>query len=88
MFSILRAEAWWEKTYGTSKKRQDYTKYRWLPWDERYSTAGEVVIFDDKVIGILSKPTENVAFEIESQSFADFLKIVFEMAWDKAGEKK
>jgi len=56
--------------------------------DNKYSTAGEIIIFDDKVIGILSKPEESVAFEIQGQTFADFLKIVFEMAWDKAGENK
>ena len=70
------------------KDRQKNTEYRWIDKDERYSTAGEVVIFDDKVIGILSQPEESVAFEIQGQTFADFLKIVFEMAWDKAGEKK
>lgn len=73
---------WWhDKTYKGNKRKQENTEYRWLPWDDKYSTAGEINIFDDKVIGILSKPSENVAFEIQSQTFADFLKIIFEMAW-------
>ncbi|MFA6427301.1 MAG: helix-turn-helix domain-containing protein [Candidatus Magasanikbacteria bacterium] len=74
---------WWhDKTYKKqSKARQENTTYHWLPWDDRYKTAGEVNIFDDKVIGVLSKPEESIAFEIQSQTFADFLKLVFEMAW-------
>ena len=42
-------------------------------------------IFDDKIIIMLTKPDEYVAFEIESASAAAFLKIVFEMAWEVAG---
>lgn len=79
------AREWYNKTYKNNKRRQENTEYRWLKWDKRYSTAGEVNIFDDKVIGVLSKPSENVAFEIQSQTFADFLKIIFEMAWKKTG---
>lgn len=80
---------WWhDKTYlKQSKARQENTAYRWLPWDDRYNTAGEVNIFDDKVIGVLSKPEESIAFEIQSQTFADFLKLTFEMAWGKAEKK-
>jgi len=74
---------WWhDKTYlKQSKTRRENTSYKWLPWDDRYNTAGEVNIFDDKVIGVLSKPEESIAFEIQSQTFADFLKLTFEMAW-------
>jgi sugar-specific transcriptional regulator TrmB len=75
------ARKWHNKTYSGKKKRQENTEYRWLPWDKRYSTAGEVAVYNDKVMGILSKSSENVAFEIQSQTFADFLKIIFEMAW-------
>jgi len=46
------------------------------------------MIFDDKVIGMLSRASENVAFEITSQTVSDFLKIIFEMAWEKTGETK
>ena len=74
------ADWWHDKTY---KKKAKLTEYRWLPDDPKYDTAGEINIFDDKVIGLLSKPSENIAFEIQSQSFADFLKMVFEMAWEK-----
>ncbi|HBU07583.1 MAG TPA: hypothetical protein DEB09_05920 [Candidatus Magasanikbacteria bacterium] len=79
---------WWhDKTYkNKTAKDKKLTEYRWLEDAEKYSTAGEVNIFDDKVIGMLSKPSENVAFEIQSQTFADFLKLVFEMAW-KNNEK-
>ncbi|MEK7189747.1 MAG: helix-turn-helix domain-containing protein [Patescibacteria group bacterium] len=78
------ARWWYNKTYKNNKKRQRATEYRWLKLDGRYSAAGEVNIFDDKVVGMLSKPSENVAFEIQSQTFADFLKIIFEMAWTKS----
>jgi len=79
--------AWYEKIYGKKPERQKNTEYRWLENMNKFSTAGEIMIFDDKVIGILSKPTENVAFEIQSQTYADFLKIVFELAWEKAKDK-
>ncbi|HAT03577.1 MAG TPA: hypothetical protein DCS29_02245 [Candidatus Magasanikbacteria bacterium] len=79
---------WYDKTYKGNKKREENTQYRWLPWDGRYSTGGEIMIFDDKVIGMLSRASENVAFEITSQTVSDFLKIIFEMAWEKTGETK
>lgn len=78
------AKWWYDKTYKNKKGRdKELTKYKWIEGQEKYDTAGEVNIFDDKVIGMLSKPNENVAFEIQSQTFADFLKMVFEMAWKK-----
>lgn len=80
--------AWYKKIYGNKPDRQKNTEYRWLENAEKYSTAGEIMIFDNKVIGMLSKPTENIAFEIQSQSYADFLKIVFELAWEKAKPEK
>jgi len=79
---------WWhEKTYKNNRARQKVTEYRWLETEKEYSTAGEVNIFDDRVIGLLSSPKENVAFEIKSESFANFLKVIFEIAW-KASESK
>ena len=78
------ARQWHRKTYSGKKNRQENTEYRWVPWDKRYSTAGEVAVYNDKVMGILSKSSENIAFEIQSQTFADFLKIIFEMAWRQA----
>jgi len=77
------AEAWHKKTYDGKKRMNQATEYKWLGWDDRYNTAGEINIFDDKVIGMLTKPDENVAFEIKSQTFSDLLKIVFEIAWEK-----
>ncbi|PLX26588.1 hypothetical protein C0581_04110 [Candidatus Parcubacteria bacterium] len=81
---------WWhDKTYlKQDKARKENTTYNWLPWDDRYNTAGEVNIFDDKVIGVLSKPEESITFEIQSQTFADFLKLVFEMAWKNSNKEK
>jgi sugar-specific transcriptional regulator TrmB len=72
---------WWY-----NKKLRKTTEYRWLEGTYKDSMSGEVLIFDDKVISMLSKPTENMVFEIQSQTFADFLKIIFEMAWSKAGK--
>lgn len=75
---------WYKKIYGGNKKRRENTEYRWMKDDKRYKTGGEISIFDDKVNVLLSNPEENVAFEIESQSFANSLKLIFEMAWEKA----
>lgn len=77
------ARWWYNKTYQGKKRLQKYTEYRWVEEKKEPSTAGEVNIFDDTVIVMLSRPTENVAFEIQSQTFADFLKIIFELAWAK-----
>ncbi len=78
------AVAWWKKIYGKKKKRQEFTEYRWTPETKKYSPAAEILIFDDTVIGLLVKPSENMAFKVQSQSFADSLKMVFELAWEQA----
>ncbi len=78
------AVAWYNKIYKGKKSKQANTEYRWLDRSPKKFPVGEVNIFDDIVIVMLSKPGENVAFEIKSQSFADFLKIIFEMAWEVA----
>ncbi len=78
---------WWEKVYGGKPKRQENTQYRWLDAEMKEYPNGEVNIFDDKVIIMLTKPGEYTAFEIQSQSFAAFLKIVFELAWKNASNK-
>ena len=76
------AEKWYKENY--SNKKSDLTEYRWLPENDKYATAGEIVIYDDTVIAILSKESENISFEIKSQTYADFLKMVFEKAWETA----
>lgn len=81
-----KSDWWYNKTYKDKKSKM--TEYRWVPDDPKYDTGGEINIFDDKVIGLLSKPSENVAFEIQSKTFADFLKMTFEMAWTQAKESK
>ena len=81
-FKNETAQWWYEKTYKNSRVKQQFTEYRWLEIEKDYPTAGEVNIFDDRVIGILSSPKENVAFEIKSESFSNFLKVVFEIAWN------
>lgn len=82
------ADWWHNKTYKGSKRKQENTKYRWTETGKKDDPIGEVVIFDDIVIVLLSKPGEHVAFEIKSQSFADFLKILFKLAWKQIGVKK
>lgn len=79
------ARDWYKKTYVGKKKRAG-VEYRWIPDNNKYPTAGEVIVFEDKVIGMLSKTSENVSFEIKSQTFANFLKMLFEIAWEM-GEK-
>jgi sugar-specific transcriptional regulator TrmB len=78
---------WYKKIYGKNKKRQANTEYRWIKNEQRGQTGGEISIFDDKVNVLLSSSTENMAFEIQSQTFADFLKVTFELAWTKAQNK-
>ena len=80
------AREWWKKNYGEKMKLQKMTEYRWIKPLNNYPTAGEIVIFDDRVIGILSKTSDDSAFEIKSETFANFLKILFEAAWEK-GDK-
>lgn len=79
---------WYNKTYGGGSRLRKTTEYRWLEGGMTYSTAGEMIFFDDKVIGMLSRSTENVVFEIQSQTVADFLKIIFEPAWERAEKSK
>jgi hypothetical protein len=74
--------------YKGKKTRQENTEYRWLNPEKGKFTAGEVMIFDDKVISLLSSPKENISFEIQSQTFANFLKMVFELAWKQMKEEK
>jgi len=81
-FKNKTAVWWYEKTYKKNPAKRQYTDYRWLELKKEYSTAGEINIFDDRVIGILSSPKENVAFEIKSESFTNFLKVIFEIAWE------
>lgn len=89
VLAIENAEGveWYKKIYGKNKKRQENTEYRWIKNEPRGQAGGEISIFDDKVNVLLSSSTENVAFEIQSQTFADFLKVTFELAWTKAQNK-
>jgi sugar-specific transcriptional regulator TrmB len=77
------AREWWKKTYGNKKKLQKMTEYRWIKPLNNYPTAGEIIVFNDRVIAILSKASDDAAFEIRSESFANFLKILFEIVWEK-----
>ena len=70
--------------YSQKKAYQSNTEYHWLDYDFKLTQAAEVMIYDDKVIGVLVKPGENVAFEIQSQSFANSLKPLFEIAWKQS----
>jgi predicted transcriptional regulator len=76
----------YETTYKNNPFNQKFTEYRWLKKNPMFVPAAEVNIYDDIVMGVLVKPGENVAFEIRSSSFADSLKILFEIAWEQ-GEK-
>lgn len=70
-------------TYLTNKHYR-HTEYRWLEKPLVLSPAAEVNIYDNVVMGILFKPGENSAFEIINPSFANSLKIIFEIAWSTA----
>lgn len=71
-------------TYKNNPLAQKCTEYRWLDKKFPFTPAAEVNIYDDVVMGVLVKPGENAAFEIKNPSFANSLKIIFELAWDKA----
>ena len=74
---------WYHETYTKHPERKKITEYRWLEKDLPLSLAAEVMIYDDKVIGVLFKPGEKSAFEIQSQSFANSLKTVFGSASER-----
>jgi sugar-specific transcriptional regulator TrmB len=78
----------YNKIYSKSKHRREFTEYRWLDPKKNFSPATEVNIYDDKVIGVLVKPGENVAFEIQSKSFANSFRLLFELAWEQAEKLK
>jgi sugar-specific transcriptional regulator TrmB len=75
-------------TYRNNKDYQKCTEYRWLEKEFPFIPAAEVNIYDDVVMGVLVKPGENTAFEIKNSSFANSLKIIFDMAWDQAKQLK
>lgn len=78
---------WWKKVYSGRPKRQKNTEYRWVEADLKDYPNGEINIYDDTVLIMLTKPGENVAFEIKSRSFAAFLKMTFELAWVQTKNK-
>lgn len=78
----------YEATYKNNKHLKQDTEYRWLEKPFAFSPATEVNIYDDVVMGVLVKPGENMAFEVKNSSFANSLKIIFELAWDQAKELK
>lgn len=86
---VLKNQAgidYYNKVYKDNKLFQKFTEYRWLNKQFPFIPAAEVNIYDDVVMGVLVKPGENAAFEIQNPSFANSLKILFELAWGQ-GEK-
>lgn len=79
-------EYFYNTTYKNNPSALKVTEYRWLEKKFPFIPAAEVNIYDDVVMGVLVKPGENAAFEIINPSFANSLKIIFEMAWEQ-GEK-
>ena len=79
-------ERFFATTYQDNLANRKVTEYRWLKKNFESIPAAEVNIYDDVVMGVLAKPGENAAFEIKNSSFANSLKIIFELAWEQ-GEK-
>jgi sugar-specific transcriptional regulator TrmB len=82
---VVKNEAglyFYETTYKNSSLHRKFTEYRWLEKKFPFIPAAEVNIYDDVVMGVLAKPGENAAFEIKNSSFANSLKIIFELAWE------
>ncbi|MDP3741105.1 MAG: helix-turn-helix domain-containing protein [bacterium] len=85
---VVKNEAgldYYNSVYKNNKRNQEITEYRWLEKGYAFPTAAEVNIYDDIVMGVLVRPGENAAFEVQNESFANSLKIIFELAW-KQGE--
>src|SRR3989344_7765998 len=61
-----KAADFYQSAYGGKKAYQSNTEYHWLDYDFKLTQAAEVMIYDDKVIGVLVKPGENVAVEIQN----------------------
>ncbi|MEK7617976.1 MAG: helix-turn-helix domain-containing protein [Patescibacteria group bacterium] len=78
---------YYEAVYKHNKHFQKFTEYRWLNKQFPFIPAAEVNIYDDTVMGVLAKSGENAAFEIINPSFANSLKMIFELAWDSTGNK-
>jgi len=70
--------------YKNLQQPQKFTEYRWLEKQFPFIPAAEVNIYDDTVMALLVKPGENMAFEVKNASFANSLKIIFELAWQQA----
>jgi sugar-specific transcriptional regulator TrmB len=84
---VLKNEAglyFYETTYKNNPHYQKCTEYRWLEKQFPFTPAAEVNIYDDIVMGVLVKPGENMAFEVKNPSFANSLKIIFDLAWQQA----
>lgn len=84
---VIKNEAglyFYETTYKNNPLYQKCTEYRWLDKQFPFTPAAEVNIYDDVVMGVLVKPGENMAFEVKNPSFANSLKIIFELAWQQA----
>lgn len=88
---VLKNEAgieFYNTTYKDNPQYRKVTEYRWLDKQFPFIPAAEVNIYDDIVMGVLVKPGENVAFEVKNSSFANSLKIIFELAWQQAEKLK
>ena len=80
------AKYFYETTYKGKKKMEAVGEYRVLDSTFTGLPAAEINIYDDIVMGVLFKPNENAAFEIQNQSFANSLKLLFEIAWQSAAK--
>lgn len=67
---------------------QDTEKYnrevRYAPDDVKYLQT--IVLYDEKV-AVVSSQKENFGFVVESEEFAETMKILFDSLWDKSKEK-
>jgi sugar-specific transcriptional regulator TrmB len=74
---------YYNSVYKNNKNFQLVTEYRWLNKQFPFVPAAEMNVYDDVVMGVLVKPGENAAFEIQNPSFANSLKILFELSWEQ-----
>jgi len=72
---------YYDEVYKNNPSFRKVTEHKWLDQQFPFIPAAEINIYDDIVMGVLVKPGENAAFEIQNPSFANSLKILFEIAW-------
>ena len=71
----------WMKNYPTTLK---YTEYRWIPKEKFPFFYTEINIYEDKVVVALLKKPHRIGMMVQSESFANIQKAMWNLAWEGA----